>query len=215
MGLVAIVEIGRAVSDFVSHVDKLCLQRRTKFEQVFSQLWMLPSLIIMRVFDDALANFECKVESAKGCIAQLEVFHDAQRVQVVIEKISVLAHRNVERFFSGMPEWGMTHIVHQRQSLDQIHVQAKLSRDGSRNLRNFNRVSQPITKVVGMAASENLSFCLKPAKGPGVNNAVAVTLKIVAIRMRRLGITASAGLLHPHRVVGEHAESLTESTFSN
>jgi hypothetical protein len=28
--------------------------------------------------------------------------------------------------------------------------------------------------------------------------------------MLRLGITASAGLLHPHGVVGEHEESLAE-----
>jgi hypothetical protein len=28
--------------------------------------------------------------------------------------------------------------------------------------------------------------------------------------MLRLGITASAGLLHPHGVVGEHEESLTD-----
>jgi hypothetical protein len=39
-----------------------------------------------------------------------------------------------------------------------------------------------------------------------VNDAIAITLKIVAVRMRRLGETASAGLLHPHGVVGEHAE---------
>jgi hypothetical protein len=32
--------------------------------------------------------------------------------------------------------------------------------------------------------------------------------------MLRLGITASAGLLHPHRVVGEHGESLTEAAVS-
>jgi hypothetical protein len=36
-------------------------------------------------------------------------------------------------------------------------------------------------------------------------------LKIVAVRMRRLGETASAGLLHPHGVVGEHAEKFNRT----
>jgi hypothetical protein len=33
--------------------------------------------------------------------------------------------------------------------------------------------------------------------------------------MRRLGETASAGLLRPHGVVGEHTESLTEAALGN
>jgi hypothetical protein len=32
--------------------------------------------------------------------------------------------------------------------------------------------------------------------------------------VRGLGKTASAGLLHPHGVVGEHEESLTETALS-
>ena len=109
----------------------------------------------------------------------------------------------------------MANVVHQRKGLDQIDIQTKLSGNGSRDLRNFNGMSKAITKMVGIAAGEDLGFCFQPAKGSGVDNAIAVTLKVVAIRMRRLGITASAGLLHPHRVVGEHAESLTEPQFRN
>ena len=39
----------------------------------------------MRVLDDALAHAEGQVESAEGGVALLEILHDAQRMQVVIE----------------------------------------------------------------------------------------------------------------------------------
>ena len=42
-------------------------------------------------------------------------------------------------------------------------------------------MSQPIAKVIGVAASENLSFRFEAAEGAGVNDAVAVTLKVVAV----------------------------------
>src|ERR1700722_14504408 len=175
MRLIPIVEISRAVGDLVGHIDKLRFQRWTKLEQILSQFWMLIDRIIVRVFDDALANFERQVESAKGRIAQLEVFHDAQGVQVVVEKISMLTHGKVERFFSRMSEWRMSHVMRPREGFNHVHVQAKLARNGSGDLRDFNGVGQAITKMVGMAAGENLGFCLKPAKGPGGGEGIAVT----------------------------------------
>jgi hypothetical protein len=75
-------------------------------------------------------------------------------------------------------------------------------------------VSQPIAKVVGVAASEDLCFGFETTKGPRVDDAITVTLKVVSIRMLRLGITASAGLFHPHGVVGEHGESVAEAQDS-
>jgi len=38
------------------------------------------------VFDDAFTHFESQVEPAKGGIALFEIFHDAQRVQIVVEE---------------------------------------------------------------------------------------------------------------------------------
>jgi hypothetical protein len=37
---------------------------------------------------------------------------------------------------------------------------------------------------------------------------IAVALKIIAVGMRRLGMAASARLLHADRIVGEHEKSL-------
>jgi hypothetical protein len=33
-------------------------------------------------------------------------------------------------------------------------------------------------------------------------------LKVIAIRMRRFGMAASAGLFHAHRIIGQHEKSL-------
>src|SRR5271155_3310836 len=163
------------------------------------------------MFDDAFAHLESQVESAESCIAQLEIFDDAQRMQVVVKEKSVLAHGGVESFFAGVTERWMADIVHQCQRFDQLDVKAKLSCDGAGNLRDLDGVRQAIAKMIRVAASEDLGFGLKPAKSPGVNDAITVALKIVAVGMLRLGVKASAGLLHPHGVVGEHQESLTEA----
>src|ERR1700693_4962188 len=113
-----------------------------------------------------------------------------------------------------MAEGRMADIVHQGEGLDQIDIQIELSGDGSSDLRNFNGMGQTIAKVVGVTTSEDLGFGLETAESPGVDDAITVALKVVAVRMLRLGITASAGLLHPHGVVGEHGESLTEAVVA-
>src|SRR5271167_725092 len=111
---------------------------------------------------------------------QLEVLHDAQGMQVVVKKITVFAHGSVESFFASMAEGRMSDIVDQRERFDQIDIQAELRRDGSGDLRDFDGVGQPIAKMVRVTAREDLGFCLKTAERPGVDDAIAVTLKVVA-----------------------------------
>src|SRR4029077_10946710 len=62
--------------------------------------------------------------------------------------------------------------------------------------------------MVRVASGEDLGFVFKAAEGAGVDDAVAVALKVVAIGMRRLRESASAGLFHLHRVGGQHGDSL-------
>jgi len=63
----------------------------------------------------------------------------------------------------------------------------KLRGDGARDLRHFNRVRQPVAEVIGITAGEDLRLRFQPPKGAGVNDTVAVALKIVAVGVRRLG----------------------------
>jgi hypothetical protein len=102
----------------------------------------------------------------------------------------------------------MPNIVHQRQRFDQICVQSKLRGNRSRNLRDFNRMRQPVTKMIGVPPGENLGLCLEPPKCASMHDAIAVALEVIAIRMWWLWMTASARLLHAHRIVSKHAKSL-------
>src|SRR5271165_1502024 len=172
---------------------------------------MLSGRVVVRVLDDALAHLEGQVEAAEFRIAQFEILDDAQGLQVVVEEVAMALHGNIESPFSRMSKRGMTDVMHQRQRLSQIDVELERGGDRARDLRHLHGVGQPGTKVVGVAAGEDLRLVLEPAKGAGVDDAVAVALKGVAVRVRRLEVAASAGVLDANRVAGEHGESLPAS----
>jgi hypothetical protein len=56
-----------------------------------------------------------------------------------------------------------------------------------------------------------LRLGFEAAKGAGVNDPVAVALKVIAIGMLGLRNSASAGFFDPHGVIGQHNGSLTLS----
>ena len=157
-GFESIIEIGRVVSNLIGDIDKLGFKRRTKIEQVLGEFGMQFRLIIVRMLNDALANFERQVEPAEGGITQLKVFHDAQCMQVVVERKPMLTHGHVEGLFTSMAKRRMAHVMHQSKSLNQVDIQAKLRGNGSRDLRDFKGVGQTIAKMIGMAASKNLGL---------------------------------------------------------
>src|SRR5208282_4949461 len=188
MGFVAVIEVGSAVGNFVGDIDELSFERRTKVEQIFGEFWQPVSRVIVRMLDDAFTNLEGQIESAESGVAQFEVLDDTQRVQVVVEERAVLAHGDVQRLFASVSEWRMADVMHQGERLDQINVQTQLSGDGSRDLRDLDGVGQAIAKVVRVAAGEDLSFSLEAAESSGMDYAIAVTLKVIAVGMVRLGI---------------------------
>src|SRR2546430_10774795 len=85
LGFEGIVNIRGVVSNFVDPVDELRFQGRAQIEKVFGKLRKLRGGIIARMLDDAFANFKRKIQPGKIEIALLELFHDAERVQIVIE----------------------------------------------------------------------------------------------------------------------------------
>src|SRR5579859_4028483 len=135
-------------------------------------------MVIAGVLDDSFAHFECQIQSAECRIALLKILDDPQRMQVVVKGKSVPAHRGIERFFSGVTEWRMSDVMHQCQSLDEIDIESELSGDGARNLRDLKSMRQAVSKVVGIAAGEDLRLCLKAAESARVNYAVAIALEI-------------------------------------
>jgi hypothetical protein len=115
----------------------------------------------------------------------------------------VLPHSGVEGFFSGVAEWGMPDVMHQGQSLGEVVVESELRGDGTRNLRDFDGVGEAVAKMIGVAACEDLGLRFQPSEGAGVDDAVAVTLKVVAVEVMALGMPTSAGVFYMDGVVGE------------
>ena len=81
------------------------------------------------------------------------------------------------------------------------------------NTADLDGVGQAIAEVVGVTAGEDLGFGFKTAKSPGVDHAITVALKVVAVGMRRLRNAASTGVFHVHRAAVQHKESLASLTL--
>ena len=135
------------------------------------------------MLDDALADFKRQIQSAKRGVVEFEIFHNAQRMQVVIERKPVLAHGGVERFFSGVAERRVAKIVRQGKRLHQIGVQSELCGDGARDLRDLNGMRQPVAEMIGVTACENLRLRFQAAKSARMDDTIAVALKVVAVGM--------------------------------
>ena len=153
------------------------------------------AVVIAGVLDDAFADFEGQVQAAEGGVALLEIFDDAKSVQIVVEDQAVLAHGGVQRFFARVAERRMADVVHQGQGFGEIDIEIQGSGDGAGDLRDFERVGEAVAEVVGVAAGEDLRLGFEAAESAGVNDAVAVALKIIAVGMRRFREAASAGVL--------------------
>jgi hypothetical protein len=82
-------------------------------------------------------------------------------------------------------------------------------RDGSRDLLDFNRVRQPVAKMVGITARKNLRLVFETAEGSRMNDPVAVALKVIAVSVWRLRDTTPARIFDLHRVSGKHVPSLS------
>jgi hypothetical protein len=83
-------------------------------------------------------------------------------------------------------------VMRQGQRLRVFFVQLKSVGDRSRDLSDLNRVSQAIAEVIPEVNREDLCFTLQTAERTRVNNPVAITLKIVAIRVGWLRKSAAA-----------------------
>ena len=168
--------------------------------------------VIARVLNNSLADFEGKIQSAKRRITNFEILDNAQSMEVVIERKPVLPHGRVQSFLSRVPKRRMPEIMHQGQRLNQIGIQPELRSDRSRDLRDLNRMRQPVAEVIRVAAREDLRLRFQTAKRARVDDTIAVTLKVIAIGMRRLGKAAPARVFNAYRVIGQHEKSLAASS---
>src|ERR1035438_5142503 len=76
---VAIVEVGGVVGNLVGKIDKLRFERRALIEQILGEFRMVFGIIIVRMLDDALADFEGQIQYAESGITDFEVFRSEER----------------------------------------------------------------------------------------------------------------------------------------
>jgi len=87
----------------------------------------------------------------------------------------------------------------ERESFGKLRVQAKRRGDGAGDLRDLQGMRQAIAKMIRVAGGENLRLGFQAPKRAGMDDAIAVTRVITAVRMRRLGVSPAAGVFRAHR----------------
>jgi len=102
-------------------------------------------------------------------------------------------HLAIEFFFPGVCERRVPYVVRERQRFREFVVQPQHRRHRPRDLRNFQRMSQPVAEMIAKVGCEDLCFTLEPAEASRVDDAVSVPLVIVPVRVGKFGIFPAAG----------------------
>src|SRR5260370_27992029 len=173
LGFEGIVDIRGVVSNFIDPVDELRFEGRTQIQKVFHKLRKFRGGVIARVLDDAFTNFKREIQAGKIEVTLLELFDDAQGVQIVIETAAARAHQFVELPFAGMAQLRMADVMDESERLGKLGVQSQRCGDGAGNLRDFQCVRQAITEMVRIARSGNLRLGVKASKSSVMDDAIA------------------------------------------
>jgi hypothetical protein len=201
-----VIEVRGVVGDFVDPIDELTFERRTELEKILGEMRKFRGGVIVRVLDDAFANLKGEIQAGEIKIGTFKLFDDAQCLEIVIEARAVSAHEFVEFLFAGVAEGWMSDVMDESERLGKFRIEAEGSGNRAGNLRNFQCVREPITKMVGITDGEDLRFGLEATKGARMNDAIAVPRVFAAVGMRWFRIAATVRKFHTHgprRACGE------------
>ena len=171
-------------------------------DEALAQLAQLARIVQRAVLEDAFARLEGQVQAVEGAVVLFQLVDHAQALQVVLEAAVVL-HAFVEHVLADVAERRVAEVVGQRRGFDQVLVQAQAARQGAPDLGHFDRVRQARAEQVALVVQEDLGFVFQPAKGRGVDDAVAVARKGGAGAAGRLGKAAPARGVGAFGVGGE------------
>ena len=139
-GTQAVVDVVGVVGDLVGEVRELRLERRlAAFEEPLAEFAELPGVRGRAVLQDALAGLEGQVQARELGVALLELVHDAQRLQVMLEAPE-LPHAFVQRVLPGMPERRVSEVVREADGLRKRLVQPQRAGDAAGDLRHLERM---------------------------------------------------------------------------
>jgi hypothetical protein len=108
------------------------------------------------------------------------------------------SHQFIEFAFARVAKRRVANIVDQGQSLAELTVEAESGGNSTRDLGDFEGVSEPIAKMIGISRSKNLSLGFQTAKCARVNDAVAIACVLGAVRMPRFRKAATARKVFAH-----------------
>src|SRR5580765_8923814 len=106
------------------------------------------------MFDDAFANFKRQIESGKIQITLLELLDDSQRLQIMVEAVSMRTQQFIELALARVAEGRVPDVVHQGQGFGEIGVEFERAGDGTGDLRDFQSVREAVAEMVGIPRGE-------------------------------------------------------------
>ena len=150
------------------------------------------------MFDDSFAHLKGEIQPGMRRETLFEMLDDAQRMKIVVKTATVPAHQRIQAAFPGVAERGMANVMHKSEGFREIGIQAERFCHRACDLRDLERMRQPVAEMIRITRSEDLRFGFEAAKSARVNDAIAVARVFLAIRMRSLGVTAATrlGFLH-------------------
>ena len=110
-------------------------------------------------------------------ISLFKVLDDSQGMEVVIEPQPISLQATIQRTLPCVSERRMPNIMHQRQCLGKIDIEAERRTHLPRDLGNLNRVRQPTAEMIRRAACKYLRFPGQPPKCTRLNDAISVPLE--------------------------------------
>jgi hypothetical protein len=109
-------------------------------------------------------------------------------------------------------EGRVAEVVRQRDRLAQVFVQAEAACQRARHLRHLQRVRHPRAKQIALVVEEDLRLVDQAPEGRAVDDAVAVALEFVAVRIGRQRVAPPARLVGPARVRRQLVHPLHSAT---
>ena len=200
----------RAVGNLVSQIGELRLQAGlAPGHEAMAHIAGLLALqaqgvALAAMLQDAFTGLKAQVQAIEGRVACLQLVHDPQALQVVLEA-AVLAHAIVQRVLPGMAERGMAQVVGQGDGLDQVLVQPQATGDGAAELGDLQRMRQPGAEQVALMVDKDLGLVDQAAERGAVDHPIAVALEVVTQAHRRLGMEAAT---RPSGVAGVTCQAL-------
>jgi hypothetical protein len=107
-------------------------------------------------------------------------------------KAAIVAHAVVQSILPGVAKRRVPEIMRQRHRLDKILVEVQRSGNAAPYLGDLKTVCQTRTEKITLMIDEDLRLVFETTKRGGMNDTVAVALKLAAQRRPVFGKTPAA-----------------------